>query len=68
MTMTLVALAPLAAGAFTVDHGLAAAPSAVLIQMTAGGQIWFQTPMYDATNLYLVASDAGLTGNAICLQ
>jgi hypothetical protein len=30
--------------------------------MTSGGAIWFQTPtMWDATNLYLVASAAGAT-------
>jgi hypothetical protein len=65
----LVALATSAPGAFTVAHGMGAAPSAAIIQMTAGGQIWFQTPvMYDGTYLYLIASDAGLTGYAICMR
>jgi hypothetical protein len=62
-----VALAPGAGGNFTVAHGLPAAPSHVSIAMTSGGGIWFQSPtMFDATNLYLVASDAGITGVAIC--
>ena len=60
-----VALTPSDPGDFTVAHGLASTPSAVLIQMTSGGLIWFQTPLrYDDTNLYLVASDADITGNA----
>jgi hypothetical protein len=64
-----VALAPSATGNFTVAHGLSAAPSAVLIVMTCGGSIWLQTPTgFDATNLYLVASDADLTGNAILFK
>jgi hypothetical protein len=34
--------------------------------MTSGGAIWFQTPTsYDGVNLYLVASDAGLTGKVL---
>jgi hypothetical protein len=34
--------------------------------MTAMGQIVFQTPMFDATNLYLTASDTGVTATAAC--
>jgi hypothetical protein len=64
-TRTEIALAPSAPGDFTVAHGLGAAPSYVLIQMTSGGAIWFQAgTRYDSTNLYLVASDAGITGYA----
>ena len=59
-----IALAPSAPGNFTVAHGLGSTPKVVLIQMTSGGQIWFQTARYDSINLYLVASDAGLTGYA----
>jgi hypothetical protein len=60
-----VALTPSAAGSFTVAHGLAAAPTRVSIVMTSGGLIWLQKPtQYDATNLYLVASDASATGIA----
>jgi len=67
MPLTNVALAPSAGGNFTVAHGLGSAPLAVAIAMTSGGQIWLQSPTgYDATNLYLVASDAGVTGNAVC--
>ena len=56
-----------APGNFTLAHGLGTTPSAVVVSMTAGGAIWLQSPTgFDGTNLYLVASDAGLTGNAIC--
>ncbi|HEV2463536.1 MAG TPA: hypothetical protein VGT04_07015 [Acidobacteriaceae bacterium] len=62
-----VSLAPEAPGPFTVAHGLGRAPKAVLISMTSSFQIWLQSPTgYDATNLYLVASDAGATANAVC--
>jgi len=62
-----VALAPSAPGNFTQAHGMSRAPIAVLISMTSGGAIWLQNPTgFDATNLYLAASDAGVTGNAIC--
>ena len=65
--VTKVALAPSAPGNFTVAHGMSRAPVAVVFEMTSGGQIWLQNPTgYDATNLYLVASDAGITGNAVC--
>ncbi len=61
-----VSLAPAAPGNFTVQHFLGRTPFGVLILMTAGGAIWFQSPtLYDATNLYLVASDAGVTGKAL---
>lgn len=67
--ITSVALAPSSAGAFTVAHGLGTTPTAAVVQMTSGGQIWLQTPThYDATNLYLVASDAGVTGSAVCFH
>jgi hypothetical protein len=59
-----LALVPVAPGNFTVAHGLGQSPALALLQMTSGGRIWFQDPPYDATNLYLVASDAGATGNA----
>jgi len=65
--VTKVALAPSAAGNFTVAHGMGRAPVAVLLEMSSGGQIWLQNPTgYDATDLYFVASDAGITGNAVC--
>jgi hypothetical protein len=64
--ITNVALTSSAPGNFTVAHGMSSAPRAVTIQMTAMGQIVFQTPMFDATNLYLTASDTGVTATAAC--
>jgi hypothetical protein len=54
-----------AAGNCTVPHLLGRVPVCAVIQMTSSGAIWFQTPSYDGTNLYLVASDAGVTGKVI---
>lgn len=59
-----IALAPSSPGNFKVAHGLSSKPKVVLLQMTSGGQIWFQATRYDATYIYLVASDAGVTGYA----
>ncbi len=65
-----VALAPAVAGAsgaagnFTVQHFLGRAPIGVVIQLSSNVAIWFQSPGYDATNLYLSASGAG-TGDAL---
>ena len=57
-----LALAPSAPGNFTVAHLLGRAPVATGIRMNSGGAIWWQTPTdIDGTNLYLVASDAGVT-------
>jgi len=61
-----VGLAPSAPGNGSVPHLLGRAPICAIIQMTSGGAIWFQTPnSYDGTNLYFVASDAGVTGRVI---
>ena len=66
LSVTSLALAAAAPGNFTVAHGLSAAPSAVTISMTSSGQIWLQSPTsYDATSIYLTASDASVTGKAI---
>lgn len=55
-------------GDFSVAHSLGRIPSFVGIQMTCGGLIWFQSPtLYDDTNLYLAASDEGVTAIALCL-
>jgi hypothetical protein len=54
-----------APGSFTVPHLLGRVPVCAVIQMTSGGAIWFQTPSYDGTNLYLVASDTAVTGRVI---
>lgn len=64
-----VALVPGAAGNFQVAHGLGAAPSAVCVLMTSPGSIWAQNPTsFDATYLYLAASDASVTGKAYCTK
>jgi len=61
-----VSVASSAQGNCTVPHLLGRVPLCAIIQMTSGGAIWFQTPTsYDGTNLYLVASDAGVTGKVI---
>lgn len=52
-------------GNLTVAHKLGRAPKGALISMTSSGAIWFQPAMYDATNLYLVASDVGVTGKVM---
>jgi hypothetical protein len=57
-----VSVAPSAPGNFSIAHRLGRAPKSVLIQMTSGGAIWFQpSALFDATNLYLVASAAEVT-------
>jgi hypothetical protein len=61
-----VSVASSAPGSCTVPHLLGRVPVCAVIQMTSGGAIWLQTPTsYDGTNLYLVASDAGVTGKVI---
>ncbi len=61
-----VSAAPSGPGNFTLQHYLGRAPIGVVVQMTSGGAIWFQAAtMYDATNLYLVASDSGLTAKVL---
>jgi hypothetical protein len=54
-----------APGDFTLAHNLGIIPTTVIFQFTDGGTVWFQPMRYDATNLYLVASDAGVTGVVI---
>ena len=54
-----------APGNFTLPHNLGVIPGSVIFELTSGGAIWFQALKYDATNLYLVASDAGVSGYAI---
>jgi len=51
-----------APGDFTLAHNLGLIPKTVIVEYTSGGAIWFQTPRYDETNLYLIASDTGVTG------
>lgn len=54
-----VALAPGGAGNFTVQHFLGRKPAGVSLLLTSNIVLWFQSPAYDATNLYLSASAAG---------
>jgi hypothetical protein len=63
LSVSSVALAPSAPGNFTVAHGLSAAPEAVTITMTSLGQICLVS--FDAVNLNLIASDAGVTAKAL---
>ena len=54
-----------APGDFTLAHNLGLVPATVIFEFTDGGTVWFQTLRFDSTNLYLVASDAGVTGIVI---
>ncbi len=57
-----VSAAPSSPGNFTLPHLLGRVPAGAHIRMTSSGAIWFQSPTdMDGTNLYLVASDAGVT-------
>jgi hypothetical protein len=57
------------AGNFTIAHGLTGAPSSVEILMSSPGAMWVQTPTsWDSTNIYLTASDAGLTALVYVFQ
>jgi hypothetical protein len=53
-------------GDFTVAHGLGSIPRAAIIQMTSGGNVYFQYPAkYDATNLYLIGTDTGVSADLL---
>lgn len=52
---------PGAPGNFSIAHGLPDAPSTITILMTSPSAIWAQTPAFDGTDVYLVASDAAAT-------
>lgn len=54
-----VALAPTAAGNFTVQHFLGRKPAGISLLLTSNIAVWFQPAAFDATNLYLSASAAG---------
>ena len=61
-----IAFTTTAPGPFTLAHNLGVVPGSVIFEFTSGGVVWFQKPLlYDANNLYLIASDAGVTGFAI---
>jgi hypothetical protein len=49
-------------GNFTVPHLLGRKPLGVAVLMTSSGTLWFQPAvLFDATNLYLASSGAGIT-------
>jgi hypothetical protein len=50
-----------AIGPFTVAHGLSFTPTRITLTPTSAGNIWTQNPAVDATNVYLFASDAGIS-------
>ncbi len=57
-----IPVAPTAPGNFTVPHLLGRVPIGAHVRMTSPGAIWWQSPTdVDGVNLYLVASDAGVT-------
>lgn len=49
------------AGNFSIPHLLGRSAVGVNLQMTSGALIWWQDPMFDGTDLYLVASTSGAT-------
>lgn len=55
------------AGSFVITHGLGVVPESIDILMTSAGAIW-QTAAADATNLFLAASDVGLTATVSVFQ
>jgi len=57
-----IPVAPTAPGNFTVPHLLGRIPLGAHIRMCSPGAIWWQSPTdMDNLNLYLVASDTGVT-------
>jgi len=54
------------AGNFQFAHGLSFTPSYIVPVMTSDGHVWLQSTYVDATNIYLVASDAGISGIVLC--
>lgn len=61
-----LAITTSAPGDFTQPHLLGRAPLSPNLLMTAGGFIWWQDgTQFDGTNLYLTASDTGLTAVVI---
>lgn len=61
MASTQLMVVTSASGNFTVAHNLGFQPTAVIIDVTSSGNIWFQPQLYDVNNLYLISSDAGVT-------
>jgi hypothetical protein len=67
-TVSNIPVSSSAPGNFTVAHSLGIPPSAVVLQMTSGGLIWFQSTPFDALYLYLTASDIDVTAIAACFH
>jgi hypothetical protein len=62
-------VASTAPGPFTVAHGLGVVPTSITVTATSPGAIWASSPVeYDATNLYLNASDANVTATVNVFQ
>jgi hypothetical protein len=60
-----VSVSAAAAGNFTVAHLLGRKPVGIAILMTSSGALWLQpSALFDATNLYLASSGAGVTAVA----
>jgi hypothetical protein len=57
-----VAFTTTAPGPFTLAHTLGVIPGRALIELTSSGYVWFQPVRHGASNIYLMASNAGLTG------
>jgi hypothetical protein len=55
----------IAPGNFILPHTLGVIPASAIVNMTSSGSVWFQPTLYDASNLYLEASDPNLTGYII---
>lgn len=55
------------AGPFVISHGLGVVPASVDIEMTSSGAIW-QTQTADTINLYLSASDLGISADIYVYQ
>jgi len=58
-----IPVAPSADGPFQVPHKLPCTPAWADIQMTSGGNMWFQKPKYDDRNLYLIPSAGGISAD-----
>ena len=57
---TILTVTSSAPGEFPWPHGLPQTPSRIQILMISGGSIWAQTPAFDANNVNLNTSDAGV--------
>jgi hypothetical protein len=61
-----VAVTAPAPGGFNIPHFLGRTPVGAIIRMTSAGAVWWQSPTdMDTANLYLVASDTGVTAKVM---